>query len=192
MTLPFTDNRLPLDLSGIDDRELIRRVINGDEGLAACFLEKRCQKIFEYINNTRLKGLGLDVNDLINDFYIFLREDDWEKLRSFRFESRLTTWISLVASRYLLKKYSCELKEKPLKGTPIEDVNSFTEESNSIVRTDLLEAIGCLKDKRHQMVLLMGLHGYDAAEIAKHIGISVSNIYVIKSRAIDKLKELVK
>ncbi|HNX65703.1 MAG TPA: sigma-70 family RNA polymerase sigma factor [Bacteroidales bacterium] len=192
MIHPLKNERYLIDLSCLDDRELVRYITAGNEDLAACFLKQRCLNIFQYINNTRLKELDLDINDLINDFYIFLHEDNWEKLRSFRFESKLTTWINLVATRYLLKKYSKELKEIPLKGTPIEGISAFSDDSCSAVHADLLEAISRLKDKRDQQVLLMGLHGYDSPEIAKHIGTSVNNVYVIKSRAIEKLKELIK
>ena len=174
----------------INDRQLIDQIIIGNKVLIALFLKQKCAKTFEYIRNTRLKGLDLDVNDLISDFYLFLQENNWEKLRTFRFESKLQTWVNLVASRYLLKKYEMELKENSMKGTPIEGIASFIDETHycSVVRAELLEAIQNLKDKKEQQVLLLTLQGYDAVEIARNIGTSTSNVYTIKCRAIEKLR----
>lgn len=176
----------------VDDRQLIAQIINGNSQLAVFLLKHRCVKIFEYINITRLKGLDLDVDDLINDFYLYLQENDWEKLRSFRYESKLQTWINLIASRYLLKKYNKDLKENARKGTQINGFPSFTDDDhqNKMVRTELLEAIGHLKEKRDQMVLLLILQGFDSNEIGEQIGTSTGNVYTIKSRAIEKLRNL--
>lgn len=176
----------------LDDRQLVAQIIRGNNLLAALFLKQKCPKIFEYINNTRLKGLDLHVDDLINDFYLYLQENNWEKLRSFRFESKLQTWINLVASRYLLRKYDKDLKENARKGAQIDGFPSFTDDDhyNKIVRNELLEAIGHLKEKRDQLVLLLILQGFDSNEIAERIDTSIGNVYTIKSRAIEKLRTL--
>jgi len=176
----------------ISDRHLVAQIIQGNKLLMAHFLKHKCVKTFDYINNTRLKELGLQVDDLINDFYLYLQENNWEKLRSFRFESKLQTWINLVASRYMLKKYDKDLKESARKGTPIDGFPSFTEDDhhNKMVSIELLEAIGHLKEKRDQLVLLLTLQGFDSKEIGEQIGTSVNNVYTIKSRAIDKLRTL--
>jgi RNA polymerase sigma factor (sigma-70 family) len=176
-----------------DEKWLVAQIINGDNQLAFIYLKKNCAKTFEYIRNTRLRDLVLDVDDLINDFYIYLQENNWEKLRYFRFESKLQTWINLVASRYLLKKYDKELKENSIKGTPIEDIKTFSDEDihNKIVRVELLEAISHLKEKRYKHVLLLGIYGFEPKEIGVIIGTTTNNVYVIKSRAIEQLKNLI-
>lgn len=58
------------------------------------------------------------------------------------------------------------------------------------VCTDLMEAIGQLKEKRDQLVLLMILQGFDPKEISEQLGTSTGNVYTIKSRAIEKLRTL--
>jgi len=184
--------RLTSESLDLDDRQLVAQIITGDSQIAALFLKQKCAKIFEYVLRTRLKGLNLDVNDLIHDFYIFLQENNWEKLRTFRYESKLQTWINLVASRYLLKKYDKDLKENARKGTQIDGFPSFTDDDhhNKMVRIELVEAIGQLKEKRDQLVLLLLLQGFDSSEIAEQIGTSANNVYTIKSRAIEKLRIL--
>lgn len=192
MSYPVDDEKKVSESLNMDDRQLVLQIIRGDNLLAALFLKQKCQRTFEYINCTRLRGLDMHVDDLINDFYLFLQENNWEKLRSFRFESKLQTWINLVASRYLLKKYDKDLKENARKGTQIDGFPSFTDDDhhNKMVRTDLLEAIGQLKEKRDQLVLLLILQGFDSSEIAEQVGTSTGNVYTIKSRAIEKLRTL--
>ncbi len=188
--MPSTEN-MP-ETFEISDRQLVVQIIHGNKLLAANFLQQKCARTFEYINRTRLKGLDLHVDDLINDFYLYLQENNWEKLRSFRCESKLQTWINLVASRYLLKKYDKDLTENARKGTQIDGFPSFTDDDhhNKMVRIELLEAIGQLKEKRDQLVLLLILQGFDSSEIAEQIGTSTGNVYTIKSRAIEKLRTL--
>ena len=176
----------------IDDTQLIDRIVAGNNLLAAHFLNQKCLNTFIYINNTRLKGLDLCVDDLINDFYLYLHENNWEKLRSFRFESKLQTWINLVASRFFLKKYGKDLKENARKGSQINGFQSLIDidQHDKKVRAELIEAIGQLKDKRAQRALLLFLQGFDSNEIGEQIGTSTNNVYTIKSRAIEKLRTL--
>jgi len=175
-----------------EDRIVVEKILRGDRLSATFLLDKKCRKIFEYINRTRFKDLELDVDELVNDFYIFLHENNWEKLRSFRFESKLQTWINVVAARFLTKKYASELKECTLRMTPIDGLPSFTDNDHDsrLIRTELMDAINSLQDKRGKQVLLLTLQGFDSDEIAEHLGTSTTNIYVMRSRAIEKLKTL--
>jgi RNA polymerase sigma factor (sigma-70 family) len=152
----------------VDDRQLVEQILNGKE-------EHLC------------------LDDLINGFYLYLQKDNCEKLRTFRFDSKLQTWICVVASRYLLKKYEKELKENATKSAPIDRIKTFSGEdaSERMITADLLEAINLIKEKRCQQVLLLGVQGYEPKEIGEQLGITTNNVYVIKSRAIEQLKNLI-
>lgn len=186
------DEKKTSDFLNADDRQIVSLIIEGNSKAIAYFLTHNCTRIFEYINKTRLKGLSLQTNDLVNDFYIFLQENNWEKLRQFRFESKLQTWINVVASRYFLKKYARELKETSRNCPPINSIFSFVREGTDerIVRSDMLEAISYLNDKRSKLLLLLDLQGFESNEIAEQLGISTNNVYVLRSRAIKNLKNL--
>jgi RNA polymerase sigma factor (sigma-70 family) len=192
MLKPLEDEKKSSGFMDANDRHLVSQILGGNSKVAAYFLTQKCTRIFEYIINTRLRGLGLQTDDLVNDFYIYLQENDWEKLRQFRFESQLLTWIYLVAARYLVKKYARELKENSRNGTPIESISTFVDEDSEqrIVRSEILEAISYLKDKRCRQLLLLGFQGFNSDEIADRLGINTNNVYVIRSRAIKNLKNL--
>jgi RNA polymerase sigma factor (sigma-70 family) len=181
-----------MNYKSLTDHQLIEKIVGNDPVAIDHLLGVRCQSLFRYIKYNLLKYISVDEKDLENEIYLYLRENDWEKLRAFRFESKLQTWINLVASRYLLKKFCKEMKENSRKGTPIDSIRSFADEDNNnrIVRAELLEAIGNLKDKRDQLILLLTLQGYDPGEIGEQLGTNTNNVYTIKSRAIDKLRRL--
>ncbi len=84
------------------------------------------------------------------------------------------------------------MKESTQKGTPIDALHSLVDHDykSQMVKAELIEAIMMLKDKRQQQLMLLTLKGYDSTEIGKLMGLSTNNVYVIRSRAIEKLKGL--
>lgn len=42
--------------------------------------------------------------ELISEFYMYLSEDDWRRLRQFQFRSGLDTWLTIVAIRFFKQK----------------------------------------------------------------------------------------
>ena len=149
---PVDETKKCLPNTNTEDREIVTRIVEGNSLLAALFLKQKCAKIFEYIKDTRLEDLDLQVDDLVSDFFIYLQENNWEKLRTFRFESRLQTWINVVASRYLSKKYASELKERSKTGAQLDSIPSFTDEG-------------------HHYSTVRFIVGVDAGELFPHSGI---------------------
>lgn len=178
----------------LSDHQLVEQILTGNYKAVVYFFKSKCQPSFEYIHRTYLKDLELSVDDLINDFYIYLQENNWQRLRTFRFESKIQTWITVIASRYFLKKYSRQITNRSAENPSLEGVQVFTDEfhERKLVRAELLEAIGGLQDKRQQHVLLLTLQGFDSAEIGRRMDTSVNNVYVLKSRAIEKLKTILR
>ncbi len=176
----------------INDRELVNRILAGDKDALGEFLLKDCYPIFFKILRDRLSNLDLKADDLISDFYIYLYENDWKRLRGFRFESKLRTWINLVASRYLMKKYKKELKENARKNTPIAEgtLSVFEHLDKKMTKFELTGAIGKLPNERDRRMLEYSIMGFKTDEIASLLKTSNNNVYVIRNRAIKNLKRL--
>lgn len=103
----------------LKDRQFARKILAGNNDAVGDFLNKNCSPIFHKILQGRLYALDLKEKDLIPDFYIYINNDNREKRRSFRFESKLQTWINIVAYRYLCEKYKKELQESEKENPPI-------------------------------------------------------------------------
>jgi RNA polymerase sigma factor (sigma-70 family) len=175
-----------------EDSILVQKTLDGDNDALVRFLQTDCFFIFYNIQKGRLQHLDLTPSDLINDFYIYLNKEDWKILRSFRFESKLKTWMSTVALRYLYQKYRKELKESaqlnPLVCETTMQETMFIEKK--LTRFELEDAISKLSNERDRDVLLYTLKDYKPEEIALKMKVSISNVYVLRNRAIRNLKKL--
>lgn len=100
------------DYALISDRELVDRLLIGDEEIVRYLFFDKCTPMFNYILH-RFCPCQLDKNELINELYLYLQSDNWYKLRQFDFRSKLTTWLTVVAVRFLKKnRHKAQRKAK--------------------------------------------------------------------------------
>ena len=175
-----------------EDWHLVQKVLAGDKDAIGKFLTENCYHIFQFVKIRRLNSLDLEPYDLVSDFYIFLSANDWKVLRTFRFESKLQTWINLVASRYLIKLYKKELQENAKENPPISEKTLLSLASNEkkLTRFELADLIGKLTNNRDKQMLEYTLMGFETEEISKLMHVSKNNVYVLRNRAINNLKRL--
>lgn len=176
----------------LTDRELIAFLHEGNDEAILQLLQK-IRSIVRFIRNKKLADYELDETDLVHDVYIFLQKNNFGKLRSFRFESQLNTWLFPVCYRFISKQYKRLLKEKALKMTLLDGIVLYVKDETTqkyLVRAEVLDAISKLTDKREQMVLLLNIQDKEVKDIAQELETTVNNVYTIKSRAIEKLKKL--
>lgn len=50
------------------------------------------------------------LNELVNEFYLYIAADNWKKVRQFDFRSKLMTWIGVVAIRFFKKERTTDRK----------------------------------------------------------------------------------
>jgi RNA polymerase sigma factor (sigma-70 family) len=176
-----------------EDRQLVQKVLAGDKEAMAIFLTKKCYSIFNYIRTRRLKSLDIEAKELISDFYIYLSNKDWKVLRTYRFESKLQTWINLVAARYLVQLYKKELQENARENPPVCEttIHGAMNMSNKLSRFELEDAISRLLNEHDRQVLRYTLNDYKTEEIAEKMKVSIANVYVLRNRAIKNLKKLI-
>ena len=100
------------DYALISDRELVDRLLIGDEEIVRYLFFDKCTPMFNYILH-RFCPCQLDKNELINELYLYLQSDNWYKLRQFDFRSKLTTWLTVVAVRFFQKnRHKAQRKAK--------------------------------------------------------------------------------
>jgi DNA-directed RNA polymerase specialized sigma24 family protein len=87
----------------MSDSELIDSIMKNEEDAAFCLFHHRLKKFFESQACTYSK-LQYSANDVANEMYIHLSNNNWERLRSFKFKSSLFAWITVVTNRYLLNR----------------------------------------------------------------------------------------
>lgn len=182
-------------LRNLSDKDLVNQVIlNNEEVIEFLFFEK-CSPMFNYILND-IFSHQVDKGELINELYLHLYNNDWKIIRSFEGRSKLTTWLSVVAVRFFLKKKSLMIDSDlntTLNSGYSEKLTSFYTQSYISEKIDMLNALQKLKCPRDRFVVIaMEIEGRDADEIAQLLNVTKANLYNIKKRALDRLAILLK
>jgi RNA polymerase sigma factor (sigma-70 family) len=162
------------------DKELVEAIIRipPDEGAAMYLLyEKYTPKFKKLYKRIFCQDMSW-YEDCINDLFAYLKgkNQDWQTFRTFRWDSKFSTWIGGVArNRFLdMKPYLIGKIENPLSiddnengKKPVELPDEYLEDYERRQRKVLLmEAVGLLKDMDQKFVILKTLQGYSSAEIA--------------------------
>ena len=179
----------------LSDRQLVDLLLANDAEAVEYVFFHRCDGMFEHIVNDVCQSQD-GKEELINEFYLHLREDDWKRLRQFGFRSALNTWLTIVAIRFFNAKTSMmqthtmaldpQLMHKA--ENEADDFDLFHEMS----RVELYEAIDRLPKPRERLALLGELTGKSAETIAKELGCTVAAVYNLTKKAKNAVKMMMK
>lgn len=81
------------------DKQLVEGLIDNDKFIMEYFFCKKYSKLFSYIVYSIYGGMAT-LNELVNEFYLYIAADNWKKVRQFDFRSKLMAWIGVVAIRF--------------------------------------------------------------------------------------------
>ena len=184
------------NLQHISDTELVAKVIANDERALLFFFYEKFYSMFEY-HVYKIFPYEQDVQELVHEFFLYLRQDDWRRLRSFNPEkAQLNTWVSVVSFRFFLNFKKSKIDSNGLV-TICEQwddkILQFKNASEEQVRMDVRKAIDCLKNETEREVARkLLLEEADVQEVAKDHDLSVDYTYTVKSRAISHLRKILK
>ncbi len=179
----------------LSDRELVALLLANDQEAVEYVFFHRCNGMFAHIVNSVFQSQGKK-EELISEFYLYLSENDWQRMRQFEFKSSLNTWLTVIAVRFFRKKRTIQTKiltvepqmVEELQKNEVDDFNVFQEMS----RLELYKAIDKLSKPRERYALLADLTGKSAEEIAAEMGCTVSAVYNLTKKARMELKTLLK
>lgn len=183
-------------LDRLSDHQLVDLLLANDEEAVEYVFFHRCDGMFEHIVNSVYQSQGKK-EELVTEFYLYLRDNDWKRLRQFSFRSALDTWLTIVAIRYFnAKESSTQTKTEMLdplliknRGEKrVDDYDIFHEMS----RVELYEAIDRLKKPRERLALLGELTGKSAEVIAEELGCTVTAVYNLTKKARKAVKKMMK
>jgi RNA polymerase sigma factor (sigma-70 family) len=142
-----------------------------------------------------------DLEDLHNTVFLRLFENDAKKLRQFegRNGCSLSTWIRIIAVRIVLNHIRMRGLDSIAgqKGRiPLEDIpelnladSAAVEEIEKIERQQsIMNSIRQLPPRERLFLVLHFENGYSIEQVAQTLNLSLGNAYIIKHRAIQKLK----
>lgn len=167
------------------DREIIQGLIDHDERMTQDFFFKKCRPLFTTIIQY-VFDYEVEYDEFVNELYLYLMDNDAQKLRSFGFRSSVFQWLKTTAIRFFIKKRnrlidnnSHELPsyDHPADGTSDKDAED-----------DLERLFSLMPNKRYVMVIRrLILDDVKPEILAKEMGTNTANLYNIRRRAIAQL-----
>lgn len=149
----------------------VRRAKRGDVDAFEALYRSHVRQVYGVCR--RLLNHDQDAEDITQQ--VFLRA--WQRLASFRGESRFGTWIKRVAANMVVDARRANWKqalETPHNdGDPVDQGMATAGESRAATRLDLEELIQRLPSGARQVLVLHDVEGYTHEETASMLGVSV-------------------
>ena len=174
----------------LTDKEIVTGILDNNEKVVSYFFYEECTPIFSYVIS-RIFDYQVEKDELINELYIYLQENDWQKLRQFNYRSRLTTWLRVVATRFFQKKRAALIENESSETLIVEKGESFEQRVHT--KLDLKALLEHLPNSRYRLIIKeVVLEDKEPQEVADKMQITIDNLYNIKRRALLDLARLAK
>lgn len=179
----------------LSDRQLVELLLANDEEAIEYLLFIRCNGMFAHIACSVFQS-QVCKEELITDFYFFLSENNWSRLRQFEFKAGLNTWLTVIAVRFFKKIRVSQTKMLTIDPQLIVETRKDETDDYDIInemsRLELYKAIDRLSKPRERYALLADLTGKRAEDIAAEMGCTVAAVYNLTKKARMELKSIMK
>ena len=167
------------------DREIIQGLIDHDERMTQDFFFKKCRPLFTTIIQY-VFDYEVEYDEFVNELYLYLMDNDAQKLRSFGFRSSVFQWLKTTAIRFFIKKRN-RLIDNNSHELPSYD-HPADGNSDKDAEDDLERLFSLMPNKRYVMVIRrLILDDVKPEILAKEMGTNTANLYNIRRRAIAQL-----
>ena len=194
----------------LSDKAIVEKVLHGDDQGMWYLLFDRYEEDMRYYCWRHYESFEY-LKELCDELFIRLKgkENDWARLKAFRWKSSFRTWLSSIADNLFLGLRK-DLVSFHHRMVPI-DENQYKsgDEKSNIHYVMMLEAINRLENEEYKLILIKELEGYKPEEIAEMLDerrerlgkTKIYNgeeshptsayVYMAKNRAIKELKVIV-
>ena len=174
------------------DMQIIEALIARDGKVTEQFFFKDCRPLFTSIIR-KIFSYHVDYDEFVNEFYLYLMENDSCRLRQFEGRSSIYQWLKVVAIRYFIAKRDGMIDITP--PDPLtdkkEDEATYDEESRNTAEMDVKRLLFLMPNRRYAYVIKrLVLEDAEPSEVAQELGTNVDNLYNIKKRALSAITDL--
>ena len=177
----------------LSDKELVELLLANNQETIEYLFFHRCAGLFAHVIHSVFQSQGKQ-EELVSEFYLYLNENNWEKLRKFEFKSGLNTWLTVVAVRYFKNTHQNQTRNVPtepqLINEVLKDKNDGYDVIDEMSRMELYKTIDKLDKPRERYALLAELSGKNAEDIAADMQCTVAAVYNLTKKARNKVKEM--
>lgn len=174
------------------DQQIIEALIARDERVTQQFFFSNCRPLFLSIIRY-VFSYEVDYDEFVNEFYLYLMENDAYRLRQFQGRSTIYQWMKVIAIRYFIAKRD-NMIDNESKNTHLDSVaqnETVDNERKMIADMDVERLFSLLSNRRYVYVIRrLVLQEAEPKVVAHELRTNVNNLYNIKKRAIAALTEL--
>lgn len=174
------------------DQEIIQGLIARDERITTDFFFRRCQPlIFALIS--KYYPEGADYDELVNELYLHLMEDDARRLRQYEGRSSIYQWLKMVSRNFFLDKKNRDrvIESEPEERLLIKAKDAVADNSANEAMMDVAAILDLIENENYRLVLQRHvIEGMSFDELEKVTGIKKANLYNIKKRALNAMEKI--
>lgn len=184
------------DFASWSDDRMVSELIKGNQDAIVWFFYTKYSATFQY-HIFKLFNYKVDINDLVDEFFLYLYDNDWKRLRSFdSSQASLNTWISTVSYRFFR-----DYKQSMIDSDGVSTTNDmwdstcsdWTQSCDAGIMMDVNSAIGQIKSERdRQIAIRLFVEDKEYESVAQEFGLTVDYVYTVKNRLIKQLRNSLK
>lgn len=174
------------------DKEIVQQLIEHEEQTTRWFFHEKCRPLFlsimRYVFN-----YPVDYDEIVNEIYILLMEDDAKRLRQFDYRSSIYQWIKIVTLRHFVNKRSLMIADKSKESLyKTDNTNADESDSDLSAHVDINSLLQQMENRRYAYVIQrLVIDDCEPKTVAEELKVTVDNLYNIKKRAITALTLLI-
>ena len=174
------------------DQQIIEALIARNERVTQQFFFGNCRPLFLSIMRY-VFSYEVDYDEFVNEFYLYLMENDAYRLKQFQGRSTIYQWMKIIAIRYFISKRD-RMIDNESKGTlldsPVKN-ETIDEEEKMTAKMDMEYLFSLMPSGRYVYVIRrLVLQEVEPKVVAEELRTNVDNLYNIKKRAIAALTEI--
>lgn len=171
------------------DAELQQALLRNDEAAVRYVFYEHYEALLRSNASKATNHRHVELDDLIQELYLYMSANDWERLKKYDPNMPFVNWFSVVSYRFF-KDFSRSLIDSTNE-VPISEMNSHPRSSSGIFSSlvmDLRMALKHLRPPRDKEIIeALILRDEEPEQVAARHGVTVDNLYNIKRRALARL-----
>ena len=169
------------------DKEIIQGLIERNECITQEFFFRKCRPLF-YTVMQKVFDYEVDYDEFVNELYVYLMENNAQKLKDFQFRCSVYHWLKMVAIRYFIKRKKKMIDMNPKNNPYDEPVQIVNEDNDRVTVGDLERLFIQMPTPRYVYVIRkLLIDDCEPATLAQEMNITTANLYNIKRRAMAQL-----
>ncbi len=174
----------------MNDQEIIKGLIARDSYVTQNFFFVKCRPLF-YSVMKQVFDYEVEYDEMVNELYIYLLEDDAFKLRNFQYRSSVYQWLKVLAIRFFIKKRHRMIDDNSNETPYGEQDKSADDESRKDAQYDMERLLEAMPSKRYvEVIRRLVLEDCEPEVLAQEMNITTANLYNIKRRSIAQLTRI--